>query len=147
MTGGKAMILTVQNHNLFYPMLAMFVWTFIIMLRNVQVRLSAVRRGELTNEYFELFRGAEPSEIVVKTGNHLRNLTELPPLFYIISLAIMITNRADFTFTLLAWSFVTLRVLHGLIHLTFNKVPARFSFFFLSNLALLVMWIRLGWML
>jgi hypothetical protein len=141
------MILTVQTHDLFYPMLAMFVWTFIIMLRNVQVRLGAVRRGELTNRYFELFRDTEAPEVVVKTGNHLRNLMEMPPLFYIISLAVMISNRTDAAFTFLAWSYVGLRVFHGLIHLTFNKVPARFFFFFLSNLALLVMWIRLGWML
>ncbi|MGH7845433.1 MAG: MAPEG family protein [Candidatus Binatia bacterium] len=141
------MILTVQNDNLFYPMLALFIWTFVVMLRNVQVRLSAVGRGELTNEYFELFHGAEPSESVVKTGNHLRNLTEIPPLFYIISLAVMITNHTGAAFTLLAWSYVVLRVCHGLIHLTINRVPVRFFFFFLSNLVLLAMWIRLALML
>jgi hypothetical protein len=32
----------------YYPMLAMFLWTFAVMLRNVQVRLSSVSRGELT---------------------------------------------------------------------------------------------------
>jgi hypothetical protein len=141
------MIITVPNYNLFYPMLAMLGWTFIIMLRNVQVRLGAVRRGELTNQYFEIFRGAEPSEIVVKTGNHLRNLMEIPPLFYIVSLAIMMTNHTDAAFTFLAWDYVVLRVCHGLVHLTINRVPVRFFFFFLSNLVLLAMWIRLALML
>ncbi|HWP57056.1 MAG TPA: MAPEG family protein [Candidatus Acidoferrales bacterium] len=138
------MILTVQNYNLFYPMLAMFIWTLIVMLLNVQVRTSALRRGELTHQYFELFRGAEPSEAVLKAGNHLRNLSEIPPLFYVVSLAIMVTNQTDGLFASLAWSYVVLRVGHGLVHLTIDKVPVRFFFFFLSNLALAIMWLRLG---
>ena len=136
--------MSVQTHELFYPMLAMFVWTFLILLRNVQVRVSAVLKGELTNEYFELFRGAEPSDTIVKTQNHLRNLMEIPPLFYIVAFAIMFTGKTDSTFLMLAWSYVAFRVGHGLVHLTINKVPARFFFFLLSNLALFAMWVRLG---
>ncbi len=49
--------MTNDTYALVYPMLAMFLWTFLIMLRNVQVRVSAVLRGQLSNEYFELFRG------------------------------------------------------------------------------------------
>jgi hypothetical protein len=63
----KEDVMSVQTNELFYPMLAMFVWTFLILLRNVQVRVTAVLKGELSNEYFELFRGAEPSDIIVKT--------------------------------------------------------------------------------
>jgi len=139
--------MSLQTHNLFYPMLAMFVWTFLILLRNVQVRVVAVLKGELTNEYFELFRGSEPSDLILKTQNHLRNLMEIPPLFYIVALAIMFTGKTDPIFLILAWSYVVLRVGHGLVHLTINKVPARFFFFILSNLALLVMWLRLGTLL
>ncbi len=134
----------VQSQSLFYPMLAMFIWTFLIMLRNMQVRLGAVLKGQLTNEYFELFRGGEPSEAILKAQNHLRNLTEIPPLFYVVGLAIMINAKIDSLFVLLAWSYVLLRIGHGLVHLSFNKVPPRFFFFGLSNLVLLVMWIRLG---
>jgi hypothetical protein len=87
-----------QIHDLFYPMLVMFVWTFLIMLRNVQVRVAAVLTGELSNEYFELFRGPEPSDVILKTQNHLRNLMEMPPLFYIVALAIMFTGKTDAIF-------------------------------------------------
>ena len=90
----------VQTHDLFYPMLAMFVWTFLILLRNVQVRVIAVLKGELSNDYFELFRGAEPSDIIVKTQNHLRNLMEIPPLFYIVALAIMFSQAKPTPFFL-----------------------------------------------
>src|SRR5262249_32566688 len=73
----RRMVMSVQTHELFYPML--FVWTFLILLRNVQVRVSAVLKGELTNEYFDLFRGAEPSDLILKTQNHLRNLMRCRP--------------------------------------------------------------------
>jgi hypothetical protein len=85
--------MTNNTYALVYPMLAMFLWTFLILLRNVQVRVSAVLKGQLSNDYFELFRRAEPSEVILKTGNHLRNLMEMPPLFYIVALAIMLTQH------------------------------------------------------
>ena len=138
--------MSAQTYDLFYPMLAMFLWTFVVALRNAQVRVSAVLKGNLTNEYFELFQGAEPSEIVLKTGNHLRNLMEMPPLFYIVCLTAMVIGRADGLLFLLAWSYVILRVAHSLVHLTINKVPPRFFFFALSNVALLLMWLRLAFM-
>ena len=59
--------------NIFYPMLALFLWTFLILARNVHVRLKAVSAGKLTNEYFELFRGGDPTDEMLKTQNHLRN--------------------------------------------------------------------------
>lgn len=134
----------IYNTELFYPMLAMFIWTAVVMLRNVQVRVAAVKRGELTNKYFELLRGAEPPESVQKTGNHFRNLTELPPLFHIICLAVMFMGRTNVNFIVLARSYVALRIGHSLIHLTVNKVPPRFFLFAGSNIVLLIMWVRLA---
>lgn len=126
---------------LLYPMAAMFTWTFLVMLRNLQVRVAAVMRGELTNEYFEIFSGGEPSEQIVKTGNHLRNLFEFPLLFYIAILTALVTGEAGSTFAVLAWLYVAFRVGHSLVHLTINKVPPRFLFYFASNVVLLLMWI------
>ena len=136
--------MTIYNTELFYPMLAMFLWTVVVMLRNLQVRVVAVRRGEINTRYFELLKGAEPPEAVQKTGNHFRNLTEMPPLFYIICLAVMFMGRTDVNFIVLAWSYVALRVGHSLIHLTVNKVPPRFFLFAASNIVLLIMWVRLA---
>jgi hypothetical protein len=128
----------------YYPMLAMFLWTFAVMLRNVQVRLRSVSRGELTNEYFELFQGGDPSDIVVKTGNNLRNLFEFPVLFYVALVVAAIMQRTEILFLILAWLYVGLRIGHSIVHLTFNKVPVRFVFFFASNLVLLALWVWVG---
>lgn len=122
---------------LVYPMAAMFFWTFAVMLRNIQVRLQAINAGELDNAYFEVFRGASPSDVVLKTGNHLKNLAEFPPLFYAACLAAMVAGHADKVF------LVALRILHSLVHLTINRIPLRFAFFFASNAVLLAIWVRL----
>ena len=131
-------------YEMFYPMLALFIWTFLIMLRNAQVRVGAVLKGQLTNEYFELFRGGEPSDVMLKTQNQFHNLMEVPPLFYIVGLGIIVTGKTDSLFLLLAWSYVGLRIGHSLVHLSINKVPLRFFFFGFSNLVLLALWVRLG---
>ena len=44
----------------------------------------------------------------------------------------------------LAWLYVGLRLGHGIVHLTFNKVPARFAFYIASNVVLLALWISIG---
>ncbi len=82
-----------------------FVWTFLILLRNIQVRVTAVLKGELSKKYFEQFRGAEPCVVILKTQNHLRNLLEMPPLFYIVALAIMFTGKTDSIFLNFARSY------------------------------------------
>ena len=125
-------------------MFAMFPWTLTVMLRNVQVRVDGVLKGDLTNEYLELFRGGKSSDVVIKTGNHFRNLTEIPPLFYVVCLAILFTQRQDAIFLILAWIYVALGIAHSLVHLTLNEVPPRFLFFALANVALLPMRVRLA---
>ena len=129
---------------MFQPMLAMFIWTFAVSLWSLGVRVAAIRGGVLDNAYFELFRGREPPEAVVKAGNNLRNLAEFPPLFYVAATLVWLAGATDPAFVALAWAYVALRVAHSLVHLSFNKVPPRFSCYFLSNLVLLAIWLRLA---
>jgi hypothetical protein len=44
----------------------------------------------------------------------------------------------------LAWGFVILRIVHSLIHCSYNRVMHRFIAYFISCLFLLFMWIRLA---
>ncbi len=133
-------------NQLFWPMLALFIWTFLVTLRNLQVRLAAMRARQLKETYFEIFQGDAPAE-VVKVSNHLRNLTEFPPLFYIAIILVVVAGRVDAVFGWLAWGYVVLRVGHSLIHLSINKVKPRFAMFLASQLLLLAIWVRLAWQL
>jgi len=43
-----------------------------------------------------------------------------------------------------AWAYVALRIVHSLIHLTYNQVLHRLAAFTLSNGALVVLWVLAG---
>jgi hypothetical protein len=70
------------------------------------------------------------------------NLLELPMLFYVLCLSLYVTERADSTACTLAWCYVGLRIVHSIIHNTYNKVVHRLIAFALSNFVLAASWIR-----
>ena len=81
---------------------------------------------------------------LAKTLN-LRNLFELPVLFYALCLLLMQQGLAQPVEVLdvqLAWAFVGFRALHSLVQCTVNIVNARFAFYALSSIALWVMLAR-----
>ena len=57
-------------------------------------------------------------------------------------LFIAATGGADQTALYLGWTYVALRIVHSLIQVTINKVMARFSVFFISNLVLIVLAVK-----
>jgi hypothetical protein len=69
------------------------------------------------------------------------DLLEMPVLFYVICLMLFVTNRVTELFLYLAWIYVALRVLHSLIHLTYDNLRQRMALFALSNLVVIVMWV------
>ena len=127
---------------LFLPMLAMFLWTLAMFVRNAVLRIRAIRSRHVSMRFFEVFKGAEMPENLQKASNNLNNLMQLPQLFYVICLYISFSSLTDPVFTAIAWLYVALRAAHGIVHVTYNKVPHRFAFFIGSNIALAVLWIR-----
>ena len=77
-------------------------------------------------------------------SNNLKNLFELPILFYTAVLLSLLLMIQDPLLVWLAWGFVILRVVHSAIHCTYNNVSHRFLAYALSSLFLLFIWIRLG---
>src|ERR1700722_16356774 len=69
------------------------------------------------------------------------DLLEMPVLFYVICLILLVTNRVTELFLYLAWIYVALRVLHSFIHLTYDNLRQRMALFALSNLVVIVMWV------
>jgi len=81
-------------------------------------------------------------EAVERPANNLRNLFELPVLFYALCLLLTQMGWAQALDVQLAWAFVGLRALHSLVHCTFNYVNARFAFYALSSIVLWAMLAR-----
>ena len=77
-------------------------------------------------------------------SNNLKNLFELPVLFYIAVLLSLVLMIQDALLVQLAWGFVALRIVHSVIHCTYNNVNHRFAAYAISCLFLMFMWIRLA---
>jgi hypothetical protein len=58
--------------------------------------------------------------------------------------AFYVTHTVDALAVNLAWGYVALRALHSLIHLSYNNVIHRLSFFALSNFVLMALWVVFG---
>ena len=82
----------------------------------------------------ELARISPPS--VSNSSDNLKNLFELPILFYAIVLYLYVTEQVDNIFIIASWLFVGFRSLHSLVHCTVNIVLLRFWFYFISAAAL-----------
>jgi hypothetical protein len=72
------------------------------------------------------------------------NLLELPLLFYVVCLALYITLSVDALALALAWLYFALRLVHSLVHLTYNNVFHRLGAFAASAVVLGALWVRFG---
>jgi len=123
------------------PMGALALLTLTVLLFIPIRRLRAVFAGQVTPGDFKYGESARvPGEVSIPNRNYM-NLLELPVLFYAICIINYVTRPEIDSLTLtLAWTYVALRALHSVVHLTYNNVFHRLAFFATSNFALLAMW-------
>jgi len=76
------------------------------------------------------------------SSDNLKNLFEMPVLFYALALYLFATNRVDSAYVIAAWIFAAFRVLHSAMHCTINVIMVRFYLYLVSCLALFYMAIR-----
>jgi hypothetical protein len=126
------------------PMLGMMILTLLVWVFMFIRRISYAQSNKIDIEDFKtpadvqaLIPDAESAP-----GNNLKNLFELPILFYAICLYLTVTLQVDSLYVNCAWAFLVLRVLHSLIHCTYNKVAHRFAVYMLSGIALWIMVVR-----
>ncbi len=82
---------------------------------------------------------------VSNPSDNLKNLFELPVLFYALVLYLQATEQVDAGYVAAAWIFFVFRVLHSAVHCTFNHVLLRFSLYAVASLALWSMALRAAW--
>jgi hypothetical protein len=126
---------------IFVPMAAMALLTFSILLLVPIARFRAVFAGHVTADDFKLGESASvPPNVTLPNRNYM-NLLELPTLFFPVCLMLYVAHRVDAVTLGLAWVFVLLRLVHSLIHVSYNNVRHRLVAFTLGNLALGALWI------
>ena len=136
-----------HQSTIIYPLIGMVFLTFVVGVKMLASRIRAVKKEGMNPAFFALNRGAKQPDYLVKVSQHYENLFELPILFYVVSLLIFITNKTDPIYIVLAVSFVTVRYIHAVIHITYNNLIHRRNAFLMGSMVLLIMWLRLSFQL
>lgn len=69
-------------------------------------------------------------------SDNLKNLFELPVLFYAVCLYLFVTASVDSLHVATAWVFVAFRSLHSAVHCSINIVKLRFGVYAVAAIAL-----------
>lgn len=124
------------------PVVALVLWTLIIMIWMMTTRFAAMRRkgislkGRVGGRGGAQLEGVVEDDVMWKAHNYM-HLVEQPTLFYAIALALAVGNADGGYSAILAWAYVGFRVLHSLVQTTVNIVAYRFILWALSSLALI----------
>ena len=130
-----------RPESIFAPMLALVSLTFAVMLFMGYKRFSAGFAGRVKAGDFRYGESENvPPDVRVANRNFM-NLLEVPLLFYMLCLALYVTQHVT-GFTLgIAWGYVALRYAHTGLHLFYNRILYRFTLFALSCLLLAGLWL------
>ena len=81
---------------------------------------------------------------VANPSDNLKNLFEIPVLFYVLVLYLFAVKQVDALYVDAAWIFVTFRVLHSAVHCTFNLIMLRFYLYLIATVAVWFIAFRAG---
>jgi|APSaa5957512535_1039671.scaffolds.fasta_scaffold335383_2 hypothetical protein len=124
---------------LLYPMLTLILFTFICVFISIFARVHALREGHLKLHEFSLMNfSADQSAFVTKSSRNLDNLFQVPILFYICTILLMLLGDQNTYFLVLSWLFVGSRIINSLIHVTYNDFIHRLTAFMVGNSILFV---------
>ena len=129
---------------IFSPFLAMMLLTLVVWVYMYVRRISFITSSSVSPEQLAVpgaFAQLSPPAVSNPSDN-LKNLFELPVLFYAIALYLFVTEQVDATYINAAWIFVVFRTLHSAVHCTFNLVLLRFYLYLTAALAVWFMLIR-----
>jgi hypothetical protein len=122
-------------------LLTLVVWVYMYARRIPFLETSRINLNTLTPA--ELARISPAA--VANPSDNLKNLFELPTLFYGLVLYLFVTNKVDAVYLVAAWIFAAFRIVHSAVHCTINIVMVRFWLYLISALALWFMMARAAW--
>ena len=134
-----------MNLSILLPAAVLALWSLIVLLWMVLVRLPAMKKAgiNLAEPRPGGRRGIDlepllPDSVNWKAHNY-SHLHEQPTVFYAVLVLLSISSGATALDIQLAWAYTGLRIAHTIVHATTNFVPVRFLLFFLSTLALIIL--------
>lgn len=123
------------------PCAAMVLVTALVWVKLYADRLGEMRSRRIAPQSLATARDAAGRLEKTAAADNFRNLFEVPVLFYVLCIAIAVNGGRTAGLVAAAWTFVGLRALHSLIHVTYNRVLHRFLVYVASTLLLFGMWI------
>ncbi len=119
--------------------LTLLVWVYMYIRRISFLTSNKINSKELAAPG-ALAQLSPPS--VANPSDNLKNLFEIPVLFYALVLYLFVTNQVDVVYVNAAWVFVVFRALHSAVHCTFNLIILRFYLYLIATLAVWFMAVR-----
>jgi hypothetical protein len=126
---------------IWFPCVAMVGLTALVWLKLYADRLGEMAARRIDPQELATVRAAAGKLDRTAAADNFRNLFEVPVLFYVLCAALALTGGSTPGFVAAAWGYVSLRVLHSLVHVTYNRVVHRFLVYVASTLLLFGMWI------
>lgn len=130
---------------IFQPFVATMILTMVVWAYMYGRRLSFIFSNGLDAKQMtplELARLSPPQ--VSSPSDNLKNLFELPTVFYAVVVYLYVTNQVDTAQVGAAWVFFLFRAMHSAVHCTFNFIPLRFVLYVISAGALWFMVLRVA---
>jgi hypothetical protein len=126
------------------PVIALVVLTAIVWVRLYVERIRELRQRRIDPQALATSALAGQTLQRVQASDNLKNLFEVPVLFYALCAVLAMAQQVSPFFVMGAWLYVALRYIHSFIHLTYNRVTHRFAVYVLSTVILFVLWGVLG---
>jgi hypothetical protein len=123
------------------PCAAMVALTALVWVKLYWDRIGEMRERRIDAQELATARAAAGRLQRPEAADNFRNLFEVPVLFYVLCIVLVLTGGSTPGFLAAAWAYVALRALHSLIHVTYNRVMHRFLVYVASTLLLFGMWV------
>ena len=133
----------VDNLSVLPPIFVLVILTVVVLVLAAVIRNASVILGKVSIRYYETYKGEDfPAEWIERPARTFDNLLQVPMLFYVVCLLMMVLEEIDSIQVNLAWLFVGTRIAHAFVYIVFNRVPYRFAAFLAGVLTLAVIWTR-----
>ena len=122
---------------IFGPVFATVFLTLLVWVYMYIRRISFFTRNKINSKDLAVpgaLAQLSPPEVANPSDN-LKNLFEIPVIFYALALYLFVTSQVDAAYLTAAWIFVAFRALHSVVHCTVNVVMLRFYLYLISTLA------------
>ncbi len=130
------------------PAVALAGWTMVMWVWMLSARLPALRKAGVDMKGLVGGKGSDADGVLPPRAqwpsHNYNHLLEQPTAFYAIVIVLALAGANDFPTRVVAWGYVTFRILHSVWQAAINRVMPRFGLFAIASLLLVLLTVRAG---